>query len=420
MPEGHEIFLRLAIAFAIGLLVGLERGWHGREAREGERVAGLRTFGLIGLFGGTALLLGRELGQSMAAVAFLALAAIMLAAYRVKVKQGQDIGITSVVAALLTFVLGGLAVAGNESVAAACAVVITLLLNYKSQLHRMIDALRAEELRAGLQLLLISVVALPLLPNRGYGPWQALNPYVTWWMVVLIAAISFVGYFAIRIGGVRRGILFTSLSGGLASSTAITLHLSRMARSNESLVPLLAVGTLVACGTMFPRVLLVATLLNPALLRPLLPALAVMTIAVYLPALLLWRSQRGKGLEVDATLKNPLELKAAVSFGVLLALVMLLGHALQSWFGETGILALAMASGITDVDAITLSLARMSEAGLGTRITIAGIVLAAAVNSLAKAGIAAAIGGRSMGMRVGVPLVTAAVAGPLTTWLLSG
>jgi uncharacterized membrane protein (DUF4010 family) len=420
MADGHEVFLRLAIAFAIGLLVGLERGWHGREAREGERVAGLRTFGLIGLFGGTALLLARELGQSMAAVGFLALAAIMLVAYRVKVKQGQDIGITSIVAALLTFVLGALAVAGYESVAAACAVIVTLLLNYKSQLHRMIDALRAEELRAGLQLLLISVVALPLLPNRGYGPWQALNPYVTWWMVVLIAAISFVGYFAIRIGGVRRGILFTSLSGGLASSTAITLHLSRMARSNESVAPLLASGTLVACGTMFPRVLLVATLLNPSLLRPLLPALGVMAVAVYLPALLLWRAQRDKALEVDATLKNPLELRAALSFGVLLALVMLLGHALQSWFGETGIIALAMASGITDVDAITLSLSRMSEAGLGTRTALTGIVLAAAVNSVAKAGMAAAIGGRTMGLRVGVPLVSAAVAGPLAAWLLSG
>lgn len=420
MPEGHEIFLRLAIAFAIGLLVGLERGWHGREAREGERVAGLRTFGLIGLFGGTALLLGRELGQSMTAVGFLALAAIMLVAYRVKVKQGRDIGITSIVAALLTFVLGGLAVAGYVSVAAACAVVATLLLNYKSQLHRMIDALRAEELRAGLQLLLISVVALPLLPNRGYGPWQALNPYVIWWMVVLIATISFLGYFAIRIGGVRRGILFTSLSGGLASSTAITLHLSRLARSNETLAPLLASGTLFACGTMFPRVLLVAALLNPALLRPLLPALALMAVAIYMPALLLWRFQRSKDLEVDATLRNPLELNAALSFGLLLALIMLLGHALQNWFGETGVLALAMASGITDVDAITLSLARMSEAGLGTRIAVAGIVLAAAVNSLAKAGMAAAIGGREMGARVGVPLVSAAVAGPLVAWLLSG
>jgi uncharacterized membrane protein (DUF4010 family) len=420
MPEGQEIFLRLAIAFAIGLLVGLERGWHGREAREGERVAGLRTFGLIGLLGGTVLLLGRELGQLLAAVGLLALAAIMLVAYRVKVKQGQDIGITSVIAGLLTFVLGGLAVAGYESVAAACAVVVTLLLNYKSQLHKMIDALRAEELRAGLQLLLISVVALPLLPNQGYGPWQSLNPYVIWWLVVLIAAISFIGYFAIRIGGVRRGILFTSLSGGLASSTAITLHLSRMARGNDSLAPLLAVGSLVACGTMFPRVLLIATLLNPALLRPLLPLLVVMTVAVYAPALLLWRSQRDKDVEVDATLKNPLELRAALSFGLLLALIMLLGHALKSWFGETGILALAMASGIADVDAITLSLARMSEAGLGTRIVVTGIVLAAAINSLAKAGIAAAIGGRSMGMRVGVPLVAAAVAGPLLAWLLSG
>lgn len=415
----RDIFLQLGIALAIGLLVGLERGWRGREAKEGERIAGLRTFGLIGLFGGATLLLARAAGQSALAVGFLSVAAIMLVAYRFRATKGQDLGITSVVAALLTFVLGALAAAGYESVAAAAAVVMTLLLNYKSQLHRLIDALKAEELRAGLQLLLISVVALPLLPNERYGPWEALNPYAIWWMVVLIATISFVGYFAVRIGGVRRGILFTSLSGGLASSTAITLHLSRMARSNVPLSPLLATGTLVACGTMFPRILLVATVLNPALLRPLALPLAIMAACVYVPALILWRSQRGSELEVEATLRNPLQLRAAVSFGALLAVVMLAGHALRHWYGETGLLALAMASGITDVDAITLSLSRMSLRGVGAGVVVAGIVLAAAVNSVTKAGMASVIGGSRIGLRVGGPLVAAALAGPLAAWLFA-
>lgn len=419
MPDGHEIFLRLAIAFAIGLLIGLERGWHRREAPEGERVAGLRTFGLIGLLGGATLLLAGVLGEAVLAVGFLALAAILLVAYRVRAGRGQDVGITSIVAALLTFVLGALAVAGYESIAAAAAVVVTLLLNYKSQLHRLISALTAQELGATLQLLLISVVALPLLPNQRYGPWEALNPYAIWWMVVLIATISFVGYFAVRIGGVRRGILFTSLSGGLASSTAITLHLSRMARSNASLAPVLAIGTLVACGTMFPRILLVAAVLNPALLRPLAAPLGLMAACVYLPALLLWYRQRGSEVEVEATLRNPLELRAAISFGVLLAVIMLLGHGLKAWYGETGILALSMASGIADVDAITLSLSRMSLQELGTGVVLTGIVLAAAVNSVTKAVMASAIGGRRMGLRVGGPLLAAALAGPLFSLLTS-
>jgi uncharacterized membrane protein (DUF4010 family) len=417
MSEEQQVFYHLSVALAIGLLIGIERGWKQREAKEGERVAGVRTYGLIGLLGGGSALLAEQFGPLILGLAFVALGGAFTTVYVVNLRRGDaDTSITGLVAGLLTFVFGALAAMGEVAIAAASAVVTTLLLTYKPLLHRWVSALEAEELRAGIKLLLISVVLLPILPNQGYGPWQALNPYAIWWMVVLIAAISFVGYFAIKIAGAQRGIVFTGVFGGLASSTALTLHFSRMSRRSAALTSILAMGILLACGTMFPRMLLVASVLNPALFKPLLVPAAVMALLAYLPALFYWRAQSHKKTDAASPLKNPLELKTALSFGLLLALVMLLGKALQNWFGEAGVLALAAASGVADVDAITLSLARMSQDDLALQIAVTGIVTAAAINSLVKGGMATFIGGRDIGLRVGLPLLGSAIGGLVSVW----
>jgi uncharacterized membrane protein (DUF4010 family) len=299
-------------------------------------------------------------------------------------------------------------------------VLTTLLLGYKPQLHRWVNALEGDELRAGIKLLLISVVLLPILPDRGFGPWEALNPYAIWWMVVLIAAISFVGYFAVKIGGAARGTVFTGLAGGLASSTALTLHFSRLAARDPALARVLATGILLACGTMFPRMLLVASLLNRELFQLLLvPALA-MAACVYAPALVYLRRQSRVQSYEASPLRNPLELRTALGFGLLLAVVMLLGKALQELSGEAGVLVLAAASGVADVDAITLSLARMSGEDLALAVAAIGVVIAGAVNSLVKGAMAGVIGGRAVGLRVALPLAAAAGAGLLSAWLWIG
>lgn len=413
-----QAFYHLSVALAIGLLIGIERGWKERQAEEGGRVAGVRTYGLIGLLGGGSALLAEHLGPLAMGLALVGCAGMLTAAYVVNLHRGnEDVGITSLVAGLLTFVLGALAAVGEVSIAAASAVVTTLLLGYKPLIHRWVGAMEGTELRAGIKLLLISVVLLPILPNQGYGPWQALNPYVIWWMVVLIAAISFVGYFAVKIGGARRGVVFTGLFGGLASSTAVTLHFSRMARRDAAMAPILATGILLACGTMFPRMLLIASIFNPDLFAPMLVPAAVMALLVYLPAVLYWRSQMHRKTDTNSPLRNPLDLKTALSFGLLLALVMLLGAVLQDRFGESGVLALAAASGVADVDAITLSLARMSEGDLALRVAAMGVVIAASVNSLTKGGMATVIGGQDIGLRVGLPLLASAIGGLVSAWL---
>jgi len=421
MSEEQQILYRLGAALAIGLLIGVERGWHEREAKEGARIAGVRTYGLVGLLGGGMALIAEKFGALVMGLAFVALAGLLAAVYVENLRRGRsDVGITSLVAALLTFALGALAAMGEVVIAAASAVLTTLLLGYKPQLHRWVNALEGEELRAGIKLLLISVVLLPVLPNRGFGPWEALNPYAIWWMVVLVAGISFVGYFAVKIGGAARGTVFTGLAGGLASSTAVTLHFSRLAVRDPALAPVLATGVLLACGTMFPRMLLVASLLNRELFESLLVPAAVMAACVYAPALVFLHRQARVQPYSASPLKNPLELKTALAFGALLALIMLLGKALQNFSGDAGVLALAAASGIADVDAITLSLARMSGEDLGLPTAALGVVIAGSVNSLVKGAMAGMIGGRVMGLRVASPLAAAAGAGLLAAWLWIG
>ena len=411
---------RLAVALAVGLLVGVERGWEERGAGEGTRRLGLRTLAIIGLLGGAAGLLTEQVGALVLGLMFLGLAVFLGLIHAARHEDGGDVGLTTEIATLATFVLAALAGLGHVGLAAAAAVVMSIILGYKRTLHGWLQQLRPEELAAVFKLLLLSVVMLPLLPNRGYGPWQALNPYAIWWMVVLISAISFVGYFAIRLAGARAGILFTALFGGLASSTATTLNLARLGRQGAIGPRLVAGGVLVACGTMFPRMLLVATAIHPPLLPLLAAPAAAMAVLTYVPALWCFRRPDSRTGDQRLLPANPLELGPAFLFGALLAVVMVLGEALTAWFGDAGILALAAASGVADVDAITLSLARMSTDDLAAFTAVLGIVIAAAVNTLFKGGMALSIGGRQVGLRVMVTLGLAVTGGVavmlLTAW----
>ena len=418
MNEAQLVFYHMGAALAIGLLIGIERGWEKREAAEGQRIAGVRTYGLIGLLGGATALIAEHFGSLIIGLAFLAVAAVLTAVYTVNLNRGNDAGITSLIAGLLTFVLGALAAMAHVSIAVSAAVVAVLLLTHKPLLHKWVKAIEAVELQAGLKLLLISVVMLPVLPDKGYGPWQVLNPYDIWWMVVLIAFISFVGYIAIKIGGARRGAVFTGLFGGLASSTAVTLHFSRITRRNPVMAPALGTGILLACGTTYLRILVVASILNISLFHMLALPIVVMATLTYLPALFYWHRYSGQPTETVAGLTNPLELWPAIGFGALLAVVMVLGRATRDWVGEAGVLALAAAFGVADVDAITLSLSRMSLFDLTPQIAVTGIVIAAVSNNLIKGAMAAIIGGRDIGVRVSLPLLLSAATGLLATWVL--
>ena len=419
MSETTNDILLLGIALAIGLLIGIERGWEKRATKAGERVAGLRTFGLIGLLGGITGLIVQKTNLPILGFGLLGLTAIAVMAYVYNARRDEDVGITTIIAILLTYALGALAVLGNITAAAAAAVVTAMILGFKPVLHNWLTKLEEDELHAALKLLLISVVLLPILPDQGYGPWQALNPYELWWMVVLISGISFVGYFAIKIAGTRKGVLLTALFAGLASSTALTLHFSRLAKIEPDMHQMLSAGILMACATMLPRMVIIASVINPNLTAELLIPAAIMTLVTLLPALIIWhRIQLTSGQQVQV-LKNPLELKSALSFGALLALVVVLSEALKEKFGESGLYFLSAASGIMDVDAINLTLSRMTLAELSSTTAVTGIIIAGAVNSIVKGALAGIIGGAKLGTWVAIPLCLAALAGITAITLLN-
>jgi uncharacterized membrane protein (DUF4010 family) len=379
-----EIFQHLAVALAVGLLIGIERGWHERGAGEGHRIAGLRTFGLIGLLGALWALLAAELGELVLGIAFAAFAVLIVAAHVLDARSDRDYGITTAVAALVTFALGALAARGHLTIAGASAVVVATLLGLKPMLHHWLEQIEQRELYAIFKMLLISVVLLPILPNEGFGPWQALNPYEIWLLVVLIAGISFAGYFAIKLAGSRRGIVITGLFGGLASSTAVTLSFAKIGRQNLSAQSLLAAGVILAAGTMFPRMLLEVSVVNRSLLSSVsAPLLGMMVMSYLAVPLLLLRSER-EGQVRAVTIRNPFELLPALKFGLLLVAVMLAAKWFQQGFGDAGLYAVAAISGITDVDAITLSVARLARGELETAVAVQSIVIAACVNTLVK------------------------------------
>jgi uncharacterized membrane protein (DUF4010 family) len=414
-----ELYERLAIALAIGLLIGVERGWKQRAGAEGSRIAGMRTFGLIGLLGGVSAILAGQLGIAMLGFAFVVLAAVMVGAYAADNRIDRDHGVTTIIAALVTFALGAMAASGLIAPAAATAVVTATLLALKPVLHRWLQGLEQQELYAGLRLLLISVVLLPVLPNQGYGPWQALNPYEIWWMVVLIAAISFVGYVAIRLMGTERGIFLTSLIGGLVSSTAVTLNLARQSRNDTSSARLLAAGVAVAAATMSLRTLLLASIINLALLPLLAWPLGLMALTGSLLSVWLLRRAHGQAGGSEMGFKNPLELRLAIYYGLLLALIMLLSQASRAWLGQMGIYLVGALSGITDVDPVTLSLARMSRGNLGLEIATRGIVVASLSNSVSKTLLVAAIANTAMALRVVAVFAAMVCAGLLGVVMIS-
>ncbi|MBY8118777.1 MgtC/SapB family protein [Vibrio fluvialis] len=417
--SGQSVVWNLLVALLLGAIVGTQRGWVARNNVEGSRVAGIRTFSLVGLYGGLSAILAAHYSPLLLGFALLALVVLASIAFVLKQRKSQDISITGVVSLLVTFVLGSLAVSGEPVLAAAAAVITAVVLDNKKELHEALQKLQEYELDAALRLMLISIVMLPLLPNQSYGPWQALNPYEIWWMVVLIASISFLGYFAIKIGGAKRGVLFTSVFAGFSSSTALTLQFSNLSRDQPTISPLLASGILLCCGTMFPRLLIVASLINTELTPILWPVIVVMMIGLYIPAWFIWRST-----DVDfnegqsANHKNPLALQSALWFGVILAIIMLLAHALSDWFGQAGTLALSAVSGITDVDAITLALGRQSTHSLDAYTAAMGIIIAASVNTLVKMGMVISIGDRGLWVRVAPAMVLSVVAGALTLLIL--
>jgi len=415
----YDLVLKLLASLAIGLLIGTERGWSDREENEGERIAGIRTFSLIGLLGGVTALVSQQITPWLIVAGLLGVCALIIAAHILEVLSNRDVGTTTAFTMMLTFVLSSWAALGHPIPAMGVAVVVISLLGIKPVLHSWLKNITPKDFFSGIKLLVISLVLLPLLPNRGYGPWEALNPYWTWWMVVLISGISFVGYVVIQIAGEKKGVMVTAIGGALVSSTAVTFSLARFAR-NQKHNALFSAGVLLAAAIMFIRVIVEVLVVNPELLGALWIPLTTMFAGLVFALLFVWR---GKEKKQDAphqpiAVKNPLQLGMAVQFGLLLAAVLLLAEAMKAWFGSYGIYVLSVVSGLLDVDAIALSLSRSARQDLAPEVAVLGIILACLTNTLVKGMIFAFIAGFKDHFKLPLLMMAAMVPGCLAALVL--
>jgi uncharacterized membrane protein (DUF4010 family) len=412
-----EIIRRLAYALAIGLLIGLERGWGARAEQEGERTAGVRTHGLAALLGGVwgaiALQFSRDGGAMALGLSFVLFGAAMAVFRFRETEHDKTFGATSVVAMMLAYGLGAYAIVGDEAAAAAGAVAATTLLAAKGLLHEWVQKLTWEELRSGLVLLVMSFILLPVLPDRDIDRWGAVNPHELWLMTVLIAAVSFCGYVAVKVVGYRRGIAVAGLAGGLASSTATTAAMARLADENPGAAGVLAAGALFANAVMGPRVLAILGVVNPGLaLRLAAPLIAIGLVYLLAGALLIGRGASPEDRARNpAASGNPLDLPAVLKFGALLAAVMVLSKVLTRAAGSSGVYALAVVSGLADVDAISLSMARHGAQEIGWTAASLTVLIAVLSNTATKVGIAWALGGAAIGLRLAVASILALGAG---------
>lgn len=414
-----DVFMRLGLALSIGLLLGLERGWHSRTEAEGDRIAGIRTFALTGLLGGVSGWLAAFTTPLLPGLTLLALGGLLAVGYWVGSKEDDDLGLTTEIALLLTFVLGVASVLGDIAPTAAIAVIAAILLSMKPRLHRWLGQIDGLELDALLKLALISVVVLPLLPDRGYGPGEVLNPYQLWWAVVIVAALSFVGYLAIRIAGARLGILATGLFGGLASSTSTTLALARLVKAQGAPAALAAAGIVLAGSVTFLRIIALAAVFETSLVPPLALTMAAMAATGLAGATVIFlfaKVQKSTQDELSG-IANPLELGTALAFGVVLAVVLVAVHYLGAWLGTGGVYAAAALSGMTDVDALTISVARLVGQDLSAAHGAMAIFIAASVNTVVKAGIALVAGGSRLGYRVIAVYVAVILVGAASLWV---
>lgn len=415
----ETLWHRLAVALGIGLIVGLERGWKTRDQHGGQRLAGLRTFAITALAGGVLAAASLPDRFVILGAGTFVVGALIVAGYFISTPQQRDFGLTTELAMLTTFGLGAVAVLGAPAEATAAAVVMTLLLGFKTEFHSAIDKLDRQELLATLQLAAMAVVLLPLLPNRDLGPWNSVNPRVVGVLVLLVAGLSYVGYFAVRMLGARLGLTLTALLGGLSSSTAVTVAYARRARTEPAHRAVLGAGIALAAATMVPRLVIEIAAVNRSLLAPLLPTFAALMLVPLAAALYFVVRRRDTAPSSDLKLSNPLQLRAALGFGTLLIVLFIATEGLRRALGDTGTYSVAALAALLDVDAVTLAMAQDAARGsLDSATAQRAIALAVLVNTAVKAVLAAALGGlallRSASAVLGVALLAATITASLT------
>lgn len=381
----HAVW-NFATALLIGALLGIERERHKSEHDE-QTIGGLRTFILFALIGALGGWLTLVLDSPwILAAALVGSLAPVLAGYIISARTQPDaLGLTTELAAVAACLLGAMTTLGYRELAVGLGVAVAAVLAYKQPLHGLVRRLDREDVYAGLRLLIATFIVLPLLPDDPVDPWGALRPQSLWMLVLLISSLSLVGYVATRLLGADRGIPLTGITGGLVSSTAVTLAFSRQSRepAYAKAAPALASGILLAWAVMFVRVIIEVLVVNRTLLGPVLVPFATMALTAAAAALYLRRRGRSREPTAAVPLSNPFSLRAAAKFAAFFALVLLVVKLVQTYAPGRGVYFVAALAGTTDVDAITLSMAQYARSG-STQVAAQAITVAALTNTVVK------------------------------------
>ena len=403
-----QIAMRLAIAAMIGLAAGLEREWSGHASGPDARFAGLRTFLMLGAIGGIAGSLGAAGYPQVASAIALSASVLCVVAYAVAVRRPTaTTDGTTEAAALIVVALGVIAGMGWIGLAAGAGAIVVLALSEKTRLHWLVQRLGEAELRAGLQFAVLAVVVLPLLPSGPYFGVVGLRPRALWAIVLLFSGLNFAGFIARRLAGAHRGYKITGALGGAISSTAVTLSFSRQSRRDTELNGALAGGVIAACTVLVPRVVLVSAVLSPGVALNLLPFLAPAFLTGAALVAFGWRTKDNGTKRADDEPENPLNLAAAIRMAVAFQAAMAIIAWVRQYWGVAGVFATAAVLGLTDVDALTVSMSRQQaalDAGIAARAITVGIL----ANTLMKLGIALVLGRASFRRRASVGLAALA------------
>lgn len=408
-----ELLTPIIVSACLGALIGLIRQWGDQHEQEAKEFAGLRTHALWSVLGCVSGYAGGKQEPYVLIAAMVGVAAHLIFPVLGR-RDRQPPGSTSFAEALLTLLCGALVAWGETRAAVLIAALTMVVLGSKKPIHSWARELTTADIRGTLQFVAITGVILPLVPNRPLGPLDAFNPYSTWLMVVIISGLGFAGYVAIRVLGTRSGILLTGIFGGLASSTASTLAFSRRSRESPALSEHYALAVVAACTIMLPRVLLAVGIVNPELAVRLVTPFSIMAVPGLAFVTWVWIRRRPAHRPGDTpALGNPLGLLTAMKFAALYALIAFLVRVFRAQGWTDGLLPLSFVSGLTDLDAIALSLAREGTDGHATTAALA-VTVAAVANTLLKAGLAVALGSPGLRRRIAVVLGATAAAG--TAW----
>lgn len=410
-----SLLISIIVSACLGALVGLIRQWSDQTSTPDGNVdfGGVRTYALWAMLGCISAFLNESLAPYLLTVTFLLVGAHQVVAMA-KTPSDTRPGGTTFASALLTVLVGALVYWNQRQPAVLIAATTVVLLGVKQPLHAWTRRFTADDVRATLQFVAITGVILPLVPNRSFGPYNAFNPYTTWLLVVLISGLGFLGYIAMRSLGTRAGLFVTSFFGGLASSTATTLAFSRRSKEDPALSEHYALAVVVACSVMLARVVVTVGVLNLELALTLIPPFAFMALPGVLYGAWLWfRRQPGKGLVTAPQIGNPLSLKTAIKFALLYAVIGFLVKYITSLnLLHSSLLPLSFLSGLTDMDAISLSVTGNHTSGaVPLHLATQAIIIAAVANSLLKAGFAISLGSPLLRKQISLVLGLTAAAG---------